>query len=300
MIKACAPTLAPGLRVIHRLDRLVSGTVVFARSREAAASLAASLQAHLWAKKYVARVEGTGDNIASAAADQHGRAEVRTIIGLLDRDRRVYGTVSASSGARGKESVTRLRLLRVGSGIAVTPGPLGQGCHLQGTTLLECEPITGRTHQIRVHLAHLGCPIANDEKYGGTRPAVLCGATKAPGDGATEPPGDRQLQVGSSPATALPGCAECLLDEGALRRGADRISDSDRNVDGIWLHCLSYTLPLADVCNSAMQAKVSASVVTADGPDSCLEFGPHVRMHRHEAEAGWQVTFTSPAPSWAG
>ena len=122
--------------IVHRLDRDTSGLLVVARTDAAQASLMAQLKARRVKKTYLALVQGS---VAAAV----GRIEAP--IGR-DPGHRTRMAVVAS----GREAVTGYRVRE----------------RLEGWTLLELDLITGRTHQIRVHLAAIGHPVAGDRVYG--------------------------------------------------------------------------------------------------------------------------------------
>jgi tRNA pseudouridine32 synthase / 23S rRNA pseudouridine746 synthase len=143
-----APRLATAygpLEAAHRLDRDTSGLLVLARSRAARAALGRAFEAREVAKRYLAVVIGR-------PADTSGEMCLPL---AADRDHPPRQRIDLASG---KPATTRWRLLAVAAGPAETPA----------LSLLEVEPLTGRSHQIRVHLADLGCPIAGDRLYGGT------------------------------------------------------------------------------------------------------------------------------------
>ncbi|HSN90317.1 MAG TPA: RluA family pseudouridine synthase [Anaeromyxobacteraceae bacterium] len=129
------------VEVVHRLDRETSGVVVLARTREAAAALAEAFRRGEPEKTYLALC-------ARAPEPPEGRIEAP-----LGKDPRRAGSRRVARG--GDEAATRYRTLAAGPGGA----------------LVEARPETGRTHQIRVHLAHLGAPILGDPRYGGPRRA---------------------------------------------------------------------------------------------------------------------------------
>jgi 23S rRNA pseudouridine1911/1915/1917 synthase len=129
--------------VVHRLDRPVAGVVLFARTSKAAARLSEQFRTGRVRKVYQAFVEGR-------VAEPEG-----TLVDRLVKDRRtnvVRPTTRPMPNAReGSLCFRRLKIRR-------------------DTTLLEIEPHTGRSHQIRVQLAAAGYPILGDRKYGSKRP----------------------------------------------------------------------------------------------------------------------------------
>ncbi|MCD6339478.1 MAG: RluA family pseudouridine synthase [Verrucomicrobia bacterium] len=128
------------IRFVHRLDAETSGVLLLAKSREAVRRFTRLFAARRVRKRYLAVVRGRPPEGLWACAlplRQDPRA------GRVEPDRR-----------RGKPAETRFRALET---IETEEGPL---------TLIEAEPLTGRTHQIRVHLAASGCPIAGDPLYG--------------------------------------------------------------------------------------------------------------------------------------
>jgi RluA family pseudouridine synthase len=140
----------PGLVAVHRLDRQTSGLVLFARHRAAARALGRAFARGAVAKRYLALV---------APAPREAAFEVRARLGPVpDRARHRFAPVPPE--APGRPSHSRFRVLAVGAGRA----------------LLLAEPVTGRSHQLRVHLASRGHPVAGDDLYG---PPFLPGAPSA-------------------------------------------------------------------------------------------------------------------------
>lgn len=125
--------------LVHRLDRETSGVTVLARTPAAAAALAEAFRTGAPEKTYLALC-------ARAPTPPEGRLEA-----ALGKDPARPGLRRVDP--RGDAAATRYRTLRA--------GPLA--------ALVEARPETGRTHQIRVHLAHLGAPILGDARYGGPR-----------------------------------------------------------------------------------------------------------------------------------
>jgi 23S rRNA pseudouridine1911/1915/1917 synthase len=122
--------------IVHRLDKETSGCLAVAKTDSAHRSLSAQFAGRLVQKTYLALVEGI-------PRMPHGKIEASIGRHAVHRQKM---TVTE----RGRESVTGYRVL----------------ASFEGKTLMECQPRTGRTHQIRVHLKHLGHPIVGDPLYG--------------------------------------------------------------------------------------------------------------------------------------
>jgi 23S rRNA pseudouridine1911/1915/1917 synthase len=132
--------LRPG--IVHRIDKGTSGLLMVARSVEATDALIAQLSAHTVERRYVALAWGKFEARAGM---------IDAAIGRSDADPTKM-TVSAA----GRQSITHYEVDRG----FVEPEPM---------TLVRCELETGRTHQIRVHLAAIGHPVVGDPIYGGTK-----------------------------------------------------------------------------------------------------------------------------------
>jgi 23S rRNA pseudouridine1911/1915/1917 synthase len=128
------------LGVVHRLDKVVSGALLFARTSKAAARLAEQFREGTVEKVYWAIVEGDVATPAGTMEDW-----------LRKADRRVEVVAPRSPGA--KQALLHYQK---------------KGSH-GGLTWLEIRPQTGRTHQLRVQLAHRGHPIYGDARYGSVR-----------------------------------------------------------------------------------------------------------------------------------
>ncbi len=136
-------------RPLGRLDRNTSGVVIAGKTRAAAGFLSRSLQLGMVHKRYVAilvgemAIDGAAHTI-KAPMYRPDAAGIRRLVATEER-------------ADAVTAVTRYRVLSVG----------------RGHSLVLCEPVTGRTHQLRVHFAHLGYPLLGDEIYGEPS-AALC------------------------------------------------------------------------------------------------------------------------------
>jgi 23S rRNA pseudouridine1911/1915/1917 synthase len=141
-------TNRPGL--VHRIDKDTSGLLVVAKTETAMAHLSAQFKAKTSEREYVALVWGNMD------------LDEGTIEGNIGRHpkNRLQNTVYLDNEAeKGKPAVTHYKVLQ----------------RLGYVTLVACRLETGRTHQIRVHMKHIGHTLFNDERYGGDR--ILKGTT---------------------------------------------------------------------------------------------------------------------------
>ena len=129
--------------LIHRLDRDTSGVILTARSKPAAGFLGKALMAKRFQKTYLAIVASGAPDPAEGLIDTPLRRD--------ESGREAYMRAAAPDHPDAETALTRYRTLAQGEGAA----------------LIELQPETGRMHQLRVHLASLGRPIAGDARYGG-------------------------------------------------------------------------------------------------------------------------------------
>jgi len=122
--------------IVHRLDMATSGLMVFARGIEMQRRLSLAFEKRRVAKRYEAVVEGL-------MADERGEVDAPLIIDWPNRPRQVVDPVA------GRPALTRWQVL----------------ARDDDTTRVALEPVTGRSHQLRVHLQHIGHPIRGDEFY---------------------------------------------------------------------------------------------------------------------------------------
>ncbi|CAI9089675.1 OLC1v1024294C1 [Oldenlandia corymbosa var. corymbosa] len=210
--------LAP-LFPIHRLDRLVSGLLILARTALKADIFRQQIETGLVQKQYIARVIGTfpeNEQVVNANVNFDARAGRSSVEVGEDCQ-------NTNSLPKGKTACTKFT--RVST---------------NGTqSLVLCKPITGRTHQIRVHLQHTGHPIANDKLYqckAGDKPtAEVIEKDSAALDLSVDQNLQHLANDGSEQNFSIdPMCTNCP-------NLAPRGYDGDE--EGLWLHCVKYSGP---------------------------------------------------------
>lgn len=130
----------PRFGLVHRIDKNTSGLLVLSKTPQAVASLARQFFDHTIERRYIALVWGDVEQDSG------------TIVAHIGRHQRYRKLFEAyPDGEHGKEAITHYEVLE----------------RLGYVTLIACKLETGRTHQIRVHMKHIGHPLFNDELYGG-------------------------------------------------------------------------------------------------------------------------------------
>lgn len=130
------------LGLVHRLDRPVGGAMVFAKTSKAASRLSETIRSHSFGKRYLAVVHG-----------QPSQPSGRLRHHLLKDSRTNTVSAVAEGTAGAKEALLDYRVLGIKDGLS----------------LIRIELLTGRSHQIRVQMATIGCPLFGDQKYGAGR-----------------------------------------------------------------------------------------------------------------------------------
>jgi 23S rRNA pseudouridine955/2504/2580 synthase len=134
------------LELVHRLDRDTSGVIMIARRPAILRELHRQLREDKVDKRYLALVAGSWPN------------SLRVVDAPLAKNMLQSGERMVRVAKEGKRSITEFRIQE----------------RLPGVTLIEAKPITGRTHQIRVHARHAGFPLLGDDKYSDERTAEVC------------------------------------------------------------------------------------------------------------------------------
>jgi 23S rRNA pseudouridine1911/1915/1917 synthase len=136
--------------LVHRIDKNTSGLLVVAKNLTANAKLAKQFFYHSTKRKYIALVWGSFD-------EKEGTID--TFIGRSLQDRMKMTVFKENENEHAKHAITHYKVIE----------------EFDYVTLIECRLETGRTHQIRVHMSHIGHPLFSDERYGGDK--ILRGTT---------------------------------------------------------------------------------------------------------------------------
>lgn len=136
--------------VVHRLDKDTSGLIVFAKNDRALRYLQRQFKERSVGKVYQALVDGVMPQ---------NEILIDAPIGRDPQDRKKMAVIPPDSSARSREALTWVKVIS----------------RFDEYSFLECRPLTGRTHQIRVHLAFAGYPIVGDGIYGRRKQPLLAG-----------------------------------------------------------------------------------------------------------------------------
>jgi len=180
-------------RLIHRLDRDTSGVILTAKTQPAASFLGKAMMRRAFSKTYLAIVTPGPPEPKGGAIDLALRR--------VEQGREAYMQVCAADHPDAEAARSRYKTLKAGEGAA----------------LLQLDPETGRMHQLRVHLASIGRPIAGDARYGGALvvgghpvPRLMLHATAL---GFPHPGGGGETRLEAPPPADMAG----LIDQLGLR-----------------------------------------------------------------------------------
>ncbi len=141
-IKDVGEPTRPG--VVHRLDKDTSGVIILAKTQEAYRHLVRQFKSRRTEKTYLALVDGIPPTPS-------GRIEAN-----IHRDEYYRQKMAVAYEGKGRKAISEYTTLK----------------NFTNHSLLEVKPLTGRTHQIRVHLAYLGTPVAGDQIYGRRKSSI--------------------------------------------------------------------------------------------------------------------------------
>lgn len=137
----------PYIGIVHRLDQPVEGIMVFAKNQKAAADLSKQVQQHGIGKHYYA-ISQTAPKAKQGVLEDY----------LLTDKKNNYTQVAKSDNKNAKKAKLEYCVVKTE----------------MGKTLFDIQLHTGRQHQIRVQMAHMGCPLVGDNKYGIVKPDKIC------------------------------------------------------------------------------------------------------------------------------
>ncbi|GMH23459.1 hypothetical protein Nepgr_025302 [Nepenthes gracilis] len=209
---------------IHRLDRLVSGLLILARSASKADIFRQQIEAGMVRKQYIAKVVGVfpeSEQVVDANVNYNARE---------GRSRVEMGDWCADTPLEGKVACTKFTRIST-----------------NGTySLVQCEPLTGRTHQIRVHLQYTGHPIANDMLY----LSEFVAARSTEGNSADRAAAAANLN-GSITSSTHEHCGnteEIPVDDFSIDPMCTNCPNLapkgyEGHEEGLWLHCVKYSGP---------------------------------------------------------
>ncbi|KAL3668057.1 hypothetical protein V7S43_006924 [Phytophthora oleae] len=244
ILQAARPDL-PQLNIVHRLDRLTSGVVILAKNAAKAKALSSIIAERQASKTYLARVRGQFPDVLVSDIQEklavQAKEKCPASVITFPEDGAILIScplrcLSARDGVwecheEGKPSETLVRLVR------------SDKC----TSLLQCKPVTGRTHQIRLHLQLIGFPIANDPCYGGElhygesaeRTEEIAAAMRSKTDLSPKNAVDfltPRKENESEEEFMKRTCTWCDVGE------AEAFNETQLHCSKIWLHALEYKL----------------------------------------------------------
>ena len=135
--------------IVHRLDKLTTGVMVAAKTEAAHAGLSALFATHDIERTYIALTRGAPRPLLGTVNERIARSTA---------DRKKMAVPRNPDSQAGRHAITHYKSL-------ATYGLLNKGAGLPAAAMIECKLETGRTHQIRVHMSHIGAPLIGDPVY---------------------------------------------------------------------------------------------------------------------------------------
>lgn len=236
----------PELFPVHRLDRLTSGLLLLAKSPAKARELCEDIASGLVQKHYVARVLGEFPRVSSSTGG------ASTSFNIVRAEQDIAGVEISRKELNGETYWS----------LSAPVGCVSSAEHLQGVThdgksaetlmrarsfdgthsVVECLPITGRTHQIRVHLQFLGFPIVNDPQYGPADKESERGGALTTSDVDDVCSSSSKNEVHHDALDEPDEAARCASICSACRDGERAVfSTVQRECFAMWLHSFKYT-----------------------------------------------------------
>lgn len=160
------------IAAVHRLDQPVEGVLVFGKTPGAAAALNEQLRSRQFSKKYFAAVCG-----------KPAASEGRLVDYLIKENPSGMAKVVHKAHPQAKKAVLDYRILdtrEMEVGIFTMPGREQASPYRIPVSLLDIHILTGRFHQIRAQMAHAGCPLLGDRKYGNENAGLLTNTLQIP------------------------------------------------------------------------------------------------------------------------
>ena len=189
-------------RPVNRLDRNTSGLLIIARNRMAAANLTASMKRGEIQKEYIAVLDG-------ALPYENEERVIDTFMKRTDESIIVRRVCSESEG--GDRAITRYRVL-----------------YSNGkNSVVAATPVTGRTHQLRVHFSHIGAPIVGDDMYGRASEHIARHALHAWKLSFSHPSSDRKIDLRSPLPEDMAALLGAIFGEDELNEIYSRIHQGD-------------------------------------------------------------------------
>ncbi|XP_057857535.1 RNA pseudouridine synthase 7 isoform X2 [Cryptomeria japonica] len=242
---------------IHRLDRLVSGLLILAKNAASANQFRQEIEAGKVQKEYVAKVKGVfpAEEVEVDANVFYDAREGKSTTEVVD----------GSNKQPGKGKAAHTKFVRLG-----TNGIF---------SIVKCLPVSGRTHQIRVHLQHLGHPIANDALYSVENPPDR----SIEGTSSDRAARRRQTLVSELGQSEL--CSSGLSKQCNSREEAGIVFDEDLNEGNPSTDSKSRGNAVDDLAGTIKRQKVEGKSIMNKRPANCSMGDPSIDFQKGDANA---------------